>query len=179
MRPQAPMMPQNNLPANASPEMKEFMANRMTLMQKMAELRSQNPSSNPNGPPDPKMIAQFQQQNADLLKRQRELAQIIGQQQAKYPIPTPPPLQIPPNASPQLQTPKFFELAEVVGKWVWIEFTEQQPAAITRLLAELGFHWNNTRQAWQHPCGTIQQERAAFDPRKRYRRYFAADAKPV
>jgi hypothetical protein len=26
------------------------------------------------------------------------------------------------------QTPRFFELAEVVGKWVWIQFTEKQPA---------------------------------------------------
>jgi hypothetical protein len=50
---------------------------------------------------------------------------------------------------------------------------------ITSVLAELGFHWNNARQAWQHPCGTVQHERAAFDPRKRYRSYFAADAKTV
>jgi hypothetical protein len=67
----------------------------------------------------------------------------------------------------------------VVGKWVWIQFSDKQPPTITSVLAELGFHWNSTRQAWQHPCGTIQRERAAFDPRKRYRSYFAADAKPV
>jgi hypothetical protein len=97
-----PPMPQANLPANASPEMKEFMQNRTTLMQKMAELRQQNP--NANGAPDPKLFAEFQQQNADLLKRQRELSQIISEQQAKNPMPTPPPLQIPPNASPQLKT---------------------------------------------------------------------------
>ena len=77
------------------------------------------------------------------------------------------------------QTPRFFELAEVVGKWVWIHFAEKQPAAVTRVLAELGFHWNNTRQAWQHPCGTIRKERATFDPRKRYPSYFAADSKPI
>jgi hypothetical protein len=46
------------------------------------------------------------------------------------------------------ETPNFFELAEVVGKWVWIQFTEKQPSEITRVLAELGFHWNNTRQTW-------------------------------
>jgi hypothetical protein len=40
------------------------------------------------------------------------------------------------------QTPMFFELAEVVGKWVWIQFAEKQPTAVTRVLAELGFHWN-------------------------------------
>ena len=49
--------------------------------------------------------------------------------------------------------PRFFEIAEVVGKWVWIQFSDKQPPTITSVLAELGFHWNNTRQAWQHPCG--------------------------
>ncbi len=72
--------------------------------------------------------------------------------------------------------PKFFELAEVVGKWVWIEFADKQPSNVTSVLAELGFHWNNTRQAWQHPCGTIS-EPADYDPRNRYGSYFAADQK--
>ncbi len=73
------------------------------------------------------------------------------------------------------ETPNFFDLAEVVGKWVWIQFSDKQPPTVTRVLAELGFHWNNTRQAWQHPCGTIPDERATYDPRKRYGSYFAAD----
>ena len=73
------------------------------------------------------------------------------------------------------ETPNFFELAEVVGKWVWIQFSEIPAAEIRKQLAELGFHWNNTRQAWQHPCGTITDERADYDPRKRYGSYFAAD----
>ena len=73
------------------------------------------------------------------------------------------------------ETPKFFELAEVVGKWVWIQFDGKQPVTVTSVLSELGFHWNNTRQAWQHPCGTITDERADYDPRKRYGSYFAAD----
>ena len=77
------------------------------------------------------------------------------------------------------ETPNFFELAEVVGKWVWIQFTEKQPSEVTRILAELGFHWNNTRQTWQHPCGTIPDERATYDPRRRYGSYFAADQKPA
>lgn len=73
------------------------------------------------------------------------------------------------------ETPKFFAVAEVVGKWVWIQFTDKQPSEVTRILAELGFHWNNNRQTWQHPCGTIADERADYDPRKRYDSYFAAD----
>ena len=77
------------------------------------------------------------------------------------------------------ETPNFFEVAEVVGKWVWIQFSDKQPPTVTRILAELGFHWNNTRQTWQHPCGTIPDERADYDPRRRYGSYFAADQKPA
>jgi len=76
------------------------------------------------------------------------------------------------------EAPRFFELAEVVGKWVWIQFTEKQPSIITRNLAEFGFHWNNARQTWQHPCG-LYRERATYDPRKKYGSYFVADAKPT
>jgi hypothetical protein len=73
------------------------------------------------------------------------------------------------------QTPDFYKLAEVVGKWVWIQFSEIPAAGIRQQLAQLGFHWNNTRESWQHPCGTIADERANYDPRKRYGSYFAAD----
>ena len=73
--------------------------------------------------------------------------------------------------------PRLFELAEVVGRWVWIRFAEKQPSSVTRLLAEFGFHWNHTRQAWQHPCGTPRKERPSFDPRKRYGSRFPADLK--
>src|ERR1041384_508153 len=51
------------------------------------------------------------------------------------------------------EAPKFFSLAEVVGKWVWVQFADKQPREVTGALSQLGFHWNNKRQAWQHPCG--------------------------
>jgi hypothetical protein len=73
------------------------------------------------------------------------------------------------------KTPRFFEIAEVVGKWVWIKFAEKQPSNVTMVLSELGFHWNNNRQTWQHPCGTTLVEAATYDPRKRYGSYFAVD----
>jgi hypothetical protein len=76
------------------------------------------------------------------------------------------------------QRPNFFDIAEVVGKWVWIQFDGKQPVTITSVLSELGFHWNNTRQTWQHPCGTITDEWADYDPRTRYGSYFAADVLP-
>ena len=74
------------------------------------------------------------------------------------------------------EAPRFWELAEVVGQWVWIQFSEKQPPQITSVLAELGFHWNNKRQAWQHPCGTVA-EGSGRDPRQKYGSYFAADTK--
>ena len=73
-------------------------------------------------------------------------------------------------------TPRFFELAEVVGQWVWIQFAQKQPRTVTSRLPELGFHWNYARRAWQHPCGIYRHEAATFDPRRVYGSYFAADA---
>jgi hypothetical protein len=77
------------------------------------------------------------------------------------------------------RAPRFFELAEVVGKWVWIQFADKQPVEVTHTLAELGFHWNRARQAWQHPCGLQRHIAATYDPRARYGSYFAADSMPL
>ncbi len=71
--------------------------------------------------------------------------------------------------------PRFFALAEVVGSWVWIQFEDKQPQAVTRQLAQLGFHWNRARQAWQHPCGVYCHESSLLDPRRYYGSFFAAD----
>jgi|SRR6185369_2399066 hypothetical protein len=72
------------------------------------------------------------------------------------------------------EAPRLFELAEVVGKWVWIQFKEKQPPQVTAQLAELGFHWNNRRQVWQHPCGAVT-EGTQHDPREKYQTCFPAD----
>ena len=72
------------------------------------------------------------------------------------------------------ETPEFWELAEVVGRWVWIQFDGKQPRQITSALSEYGFHWNKRRQTWQHPCGTVAAS-SNQDPRRRYRSYFPAD----
>jgi hypothetical protein len=45
----------------------------------------------------------FREQNEPLLKKQAQLAHVIAQQQAQKPLPMPPPLKIPPNASPQMK----------------------------------------------------------------------------
>ncbi|HZM05769.1 MAG TPA: hypothetical protein VFC44_22440 [Candidatus Saccharimonadales bacterium] len=76
------------------------------------------------------------------------------------------------------EAPDFWNVAEVVGKWVWIQFEHRQPSQITVVLSEFGFHWNRRRQAWQHPCGTIAAS-SNQDPRRKYRSYFPADLTPA
>ena len=77
------------------------------------------------------------------------------------------------------RNPGLFNLAEVVGKWVWIQFDQKQPVTVTSVLSELGFHWNNKRQSWQHPCGIFRDRSVTIDPRKKFGSYFAADVKPA
>ena len=77
--------------------------------------------------------------------------------------------------------PDVYRLAEVVGGrpdsgWVWVRFTEQPAPEIRQQLAQLGFHWNRERQAWQHPCGTFSLGSIA-DPHQKYSSYFPADAR--
>ncbi|HEX3797393.1 MAG TPA: hypothetical protein VH413_01730 [Verrucomicrobiae bacterium] len=76
------------------------------------------------------------------------------------------------------QLPQQYELAEIVGKWIWLEFPKASNRAAANALHRLGFHWNQRRCVWQHPCGAC----APFashpqDPRSKYGSYFAADLK--
>ena len=70
--------------------------------------------------------------------------------------------------------PRAYELAEVVGKWIWISFPEQPVEKLRADLSQLGFHWNNTRKCWQHPCGEALP-RGQQNPREKYATYFPAD----
>jgi len=76
----------------------------------------------------------------------------------------------------QAEAPEFFDRAEVVGKWVWITFQDKQPREVTARLAEFGFHWNNKRGSWQHPCGQLRPG-TEHDPRQKYQAYFPADVR--
>ena len=76
------------------------------------------------------------------------------------------------------EAPSLYEIAQVVGKWVWVQFSEKQPPEVTSVLAQLGFHWNNKRQVWQHPCGVLT-EGSPDDPREKYGSTIAADAQPA
>ena len=77
------------------------------------------------------------------------------------------------------QAPALYDVAQIVGKWVWVQFSEKQPPEITSQLAQLGFHWNNKRQCWQHPCGVPMTEASPDDPRAKYGSLFAADMQPA
>jgi len=78
------------------------------------------------------------------------------------------------------QLPQQYELAEVVGKWVWLEFPKASHRAAVNTLHRLGFHWNQRRCVWQHPCGACAPYAAhPTDPRSKYGSYFAADVQPA
>ena len=78
------------------------------------------------------------------------------------------------------QLPRQYELAEIVGKWIWLEFPAASQRAAANTLSRLGFHWNQRRCVWQHPCGACAPYAAhPADPRIKYGSYFAADVKPI
>ena len=72
--------------------------------------------------------------------------------------------------------PEVYPLAEVVGRWVWVQFSAAPAAQVRQKLSQIGFHWNRQRQSWQHPCGRFSLA-SSFDPRARYGSYFPAGAR--
>ena len=74
----------------------------------------------------------------------------------------------------QQAAPAAFDLAEVVGKWVWVQFKATPAAELHQQLSQLGFHWNRDRQAWQHPCGSFSL-RGSGDPHDMYPSYYPTD----
>jgi len=76
--------------------------------------------------------------------------------------------------------PRQYELAEVVGKWVWLDVSPTRKPNLATLLWALGFHWNRRRGVWQHPCGSFNPLGShPTDPRAKYRCYFPADVLPA
>ena len=63
--------------------------------------------------------------------------------------------------------PEIWGEAQIVGKWVWLEFNSPPELEIRTRLKELGFHWNGPRKCWQHPCG-VSRPRLNHDPRSYY-----------
>ena len=78
------------------------------------------------------------------------------------------------------QLPQEYGLAEVVGKWVWLDVSPARKPGLASVLWTLGFHWNQRRGVWQHPCGRFNPFGAhPADPHAKYRSYFPADVLPA
>jgi DNA repair protein RadC len=65
------------------------------------------------------------------------------------------------------ELPEIWGQAQVVGKWVWLEFNVPPAKEVRSKLGKLGFHWNRERCCWQHPCG-VHRSRSGSDPRSYY-----------
>jgi hypothetical protein len=78
------------------------------------------------------------------------------------------------------ELPSQYELAEIVGKWVWLEFPKASHRAAANTLYRLGFHWNQRRCVWQHPCGAFTPYSShPGEPRAKYGSQFAAQVQPA
>lgn len=76
--------------------------------------------------------------------------------------------------------PEQYGLAEVVGKWVWLDVSPAKKPLLAKMLWALGFHWNQRRHLWQHPCGRFEPVAShPADPRRKYRSFFPADVLPA
>ena len=76
--------------------------------------------------------------------------------------------------------PRQYELAEVVGQWIWLDVSPARKPGLAKLLWALGFHWNQRRGVWQHPCGSFNPLGShPQDPRAKYRSFFPADVLPA
>src|ERR1035441_3150962 len=76
--------------------------------------------------------------------------------------------------------PQQYELAEVVGKWVWLDVSPARKPGLASVLWTLGFHWNQRRGVWQHPCGSFNPFGIhPADPRAKYRSYFRSEERRV
>jgi hypothetical protein len=78
------------------------------------------------------------------------------------------------------ELPSQYELAEIVGKWVWLDFPQATHRAAANTLYRLGFHWNQRRCVWQHPCGAFAPYAPhPGEPRAKYGSQFAARIQPA
>jgi hypothetical protein len=98
-----------NIPANASPTLKDFMTTQAALGNARAQIHNQLLRAMPGdvteeqiGEMQQKEEQLFQQQYAEDLKVQAQRAQTLAQESSAVPLPVPGPLQIPPEATPQL-----------------------------------------------------------------------------
>jgi hypothetical protein len=74
--------------------------------------------------------------------------------------------------------PQQYELAEIVGKWIWLDFPSESHRAAANTLWRLGFHWNQRLCVLKHPSGEFAPYSPhPTDPRSKYGSQFATEAK--
>ncbi len=66
------------------------------------------------------------------------------------------------------KAPEAVPHARKVGAWIWIEFPTVPTTETRATLKALGFAWNRTRGAWQHPGGVWRPANKRHDPREYY-----------
>ena len=57
--------------------------------------------------------------------------------------------------------------AELVGRWVWVEFASKPAPEIIQKMKARGFRWVKSRGRWAHDCGH-KSRRGKGDPRDKY-----------
>jgi hypothetical protein len=76
--------------------------------------------------------------------------------------------------------PQRYNLAEVVGKRIWLEVPPGRKPTLAKMLWTLGFRWNQGRGVWQHPWGKFDPIGIhPNDPRAKYRSHYPAAVLPA
>lgn len=57
--------------------------------------------------------------------------------------------------------------AELVGRWVWVSFSEKPSPDTRAALVGAGFRWIKRRLAWAHCCG-VKSRRSPANPKDTY-----------
>ncbi len=105
-----PLAKQLPLPATLSPMLSNLLTTQTALANVHAQLHNQEMATQAGQSPTPAQKGQiheqeeqqFEQQNVSTLTLQAQQAQTLGEASAQASLPLPPPLQLPPNITPQL-----------------------------------------------------------------------------
>ena len=125
------------------------------------------------------MKTNSQNQNSRLQNRPEQLDTQRQQAEAKHNANRELPMEIVLDYL-RAQLPQQYELAEIVGQWIWLDFPTASHRVAANTLWRLGFHWNQRRCVWQHPCGAFAPYSPhPGDPRSKYGSQSVTNLKPA
>lgn len=123
--PEQPLEP--NVPADASPVLKEFLTTRSRLVRSQAQIHNELLDALPQEVTEAqveemraKEMALFLQRNGKDLKAQTQRAKAMSEESAWKPLPAPPPLSFPPEATPEMKaflTARHQLMSEQIEVW--------------------------------------------------------------